>query len=125
MRGPATKWRGSRRASTTRPARIEALVATQRTLLASASHALRSPLARLRVAAELLAGDAPPAPERVAELRDQLAREVASLDAAVEELLAVSRLELGAAEHAPVDVLALAAEEGARAGPSSRARPRA
>jgi signal transduction histidine kinase len=96
--------------------RIEALVGTQRTLLASASHALRSPLARLRVAAELLTAEHAPAPERAAELREQLAREVSSLDAAVEELLAVSRLELGAAEHAPVDLLALAAEEGARAG---------
>jgi len=94
--------------------RIEALVATQRTLLASASHALRSPLARLRVAAELLA-DGRPA-ERASELREQLAREVSSLDAAVEELLAVSRLELGGASPSPVDVLALAAEEGARAG---------
>ena len=94
--------------------RIEGLVATQRTLLASASHALRSPLARLRVAAELLADG--PAPARAGELRAQLAREVSSLDAAVEELLAVSRLELGFAERAPVDLLALAAEEGARAG---------
>jgi signal transduction histidine kinase len=95
-------------------ARIEALVATQRTLLASASHALRSPLARLRVAAELLADgrDA----ERAQALRAQLAAEVSALDAAVEELLAVSRLELGAAEHRPVDLLALAAEEGARVG---------
>ena len=97
-------------------ARIETLVGTQRTLLASASHALRSPLARLRVAAELLTGEHAPAPDRANELREQLAREVTSLDAAVEELLAVSRLELGAAEHAPVDLLALAAEEGARAG---------
>ncbi len=97
-------------------ARIEALVGTQRTLLASASHALRSPLARLRVAAELLTDEPAPAPARGRELREQLAREVTSLDAAVEELLAVSRLELGAAEHAPVDLLALAAEEGARAG---------
>jgi signal transduction histidine kinase len=97
-------------------ARIEALVATQRTLLASASHALRSPLARLRVAAELLASEPAPDAGRTRELRDQLSREVGSLDAAVEELLAVSRLELGAAEHAPVDLLALAAEEGARAG---------
>ena len=94
--------------------RIEALVATQRTLLASASHALRSPLARLRVAAELLADQR--SAERAGELREQLAREVSSLDAAVEELLAVSRLELGGAEHAPVDLLALAAEEGARVG---------
>jgi signal transduction histidine kinase len=96
--------------------RIEALVATQRTLLASASHALRSPLARLRVAAELLAADPTPDAERAKALRDQLAGEVEALDAAVAELLAVSRLELGAAEHAPVDLLALAAEEAARAG---------
>jgi signal transduction histidine kinase len=95
-------------------ARIEALVGTQRTLLASASHALRSPLARLRVAAELLADGREPA--RSEALRAQLAAEVSALDAAVEELLAVSRLELGAAEHRPVDLLALAAEEGARAG---------
>ena len=94
--------------------RIETLVATQRTLLASASHALRSPLARLRFAAELLADER--SAGRAAELREQVAREVGSLDAAVEELLAVSRLELGSAEHVPVDLLALAAEEGARAG---------
>jgi len=104
-------------------ARIEALVATQRTLLASASHALRSPLARLRVAAELLTAERAPAPERGQELREQLAREVSSLDAAVEELLAVSRLELGAAEHRPVDLLALAAEEGARVGAELEGRP--
>jgi signal transduction histidine kinase len=104
-------------------ARIASLVGTQRTLLASASHALRSPLARLRVAAELLAGEPAPAPERARGLRDQLAQEVSSLDAAVEELLAVSRLELGAAEHRPVDLLALAAEEGARLGVEVSGRP--
>ena len=38
--------------------------------------------------AELLAGEGGPAPERTAALRDQLSREVASLDAAVEELRA-------------------------------------
>ncbi|MEN8160749.1 MAG: HAMP domain-containing sensor histidine kinase [Myxococcota bacterium] len=96
--------------------RIEALVSTQRTLLASASHALRSPLARLRVATELLTAAPPPEPERAVALREQLAHEVALLDSAVEELLAVSRLDLGAADHAPVDLLALAAEEGARVG---------
>jgi signal transduction histidine kinase len=94
--------------------RIETLVGTQRTLLASASHALRSPLARLRVAAELLTAASPPEAQRAEALRNQLALEVASLDAAVEELLAVSRLELGGAEPVPVDLLALAAEEGAR-----------
>ena len=37
--------------------RIEKLVAAQRSALASASHELRSPLARIRVAIELLGGD--------------------------------------------------------------------
>jgi signal transduction histidine kinase len=103
--------------------RIERLVASQRALLASASHELRSPLARLRVAAELLGeGGAPPA--RAAELRAQVARDVAQLDLAVDELLAVSRLDLlAAADHAPVDVLALAAEEAARVGVEAAGAP--
>jgi signal transduction histidine kinase len=103
--------------------RIETLVATQRTLLASASHALRSPLARLRVAAELLTATPAPEAQRAEALRDQLALEVASLDAAVEELLAVSRLELGGAAPVPVDLLALAAEEGARVGAEVSGEP--
>ena len=103
--------------------RIECLVAGQRTLLASASHELRSPLARMRVAAELL-GEASAPGARTAELRAQLARDVAQLDAAVEELLALSRLDLlGSAEYAPVDVLALAAEEAARAGVEASGAP--
>jgi signal transduction histidine kinase len=103
--------------------RIERLVASQRTLLASASHELRSPLARLRVAAELLGeGEAPP--ERRAELRAQLGRDVAQLDAAVQELLAVSRLDLLASgDYAPVDVLALAAEEAAWVGVEASGAP--
>lgn len=101
--------------------RIERLVASQRTLLASASHELRSPLARMRVAADLL-GDA--SAERSAALRAQLARDVAGLDAAVEELLAVSRLDLlASADYAPVDLLALAAEEAARAGNEASGAP--
>ncbi len=97
--------------------RIQRLVNAQRTLLASASHELRSPLARLRVGAELLAADVALPAERAAALRDQLARDVASLDASVEELLLVSRLDLlDAASRAPVDLLALAAEEAARDG---------
>jgi signal transduction histidine kinase len=103
--------------------RIERLVASQRTLLASASHELRSPLARMRVAAELI-GEASTTPERGAALRAQLARDVAQLDAAVDELLAVSRLDLlGSADHAPVDLLALAAEEAARAGGEADGAP--
>jgi signal transduction histidine kinase len=103
--------------------RIERLVGSQRALLASASHELRSPLARMRVAAELLAGSDAPAARRD-ELRAQLARDIGQLDAAVEELLAVSRLDLLAnTEHAPVDALALAAEEAARAGVEASGSP--
>jgi len=103
--------------------RIERLLASQRALLASASHELRSPLARMRVAAELLSGAEAPAARRD-ELRAQLARDIAQLDAAVDELLAVSRLDLLAREeHAPVDVLALAAEEAARAGVEASGSP--
>ena len=91
--------------------RIESLVAVQRTMLASASHELRSPLARIRMAIELLAGG-PARPE----LRERIARDVAELDSLIDELLLASRLEtvhdLEARE--PVDLLALAAEEGAR-----------
>ena len=91
-------------------ARIESLVSVQRTMLASASHELRTPLARMRVAIELFA--ATPRPE----LRERIERDIAELDTLIDELLLASRLEtvhdLEAAE--PVDLLALAAEEGAR-----------
>ncbi len=98
-------------------ARVENLVGGQRTLLASASHELRSPLARLRMAAELLSGEEALPPERAHELRAQLTRDVAELDAGVEELLVVSRLDLldESEGHESVDLLALAAEEAARA----------
>ncbi len=102
-------------------AQIEALVGSQRALLASASHELRSPLARLRLAVELI--DAPECPpERRAELRESVYRDVAELDAAIEELLAVSRLDLvdATVAYSEVDLLGLAAEECARAGPEIR-----
>ena len=91
--------------------RIEGLVEGERTMLASASHELRTPLARIRMAAELLAGRERP------ELNAQIARDVALLDDLVEELLLASRLHTSApvAEPEPVDLLALVAEESARA----------
>jgi signal transduction histidine kinase len=91
--------------------RIERLVEAQRTLLAGVSHELRSPLARIRVAAEL-AGDAHP------ELRGEIERSVAELDAGIGELLLASRLDAQPplAEGEEIDLLALAAEEAARSG---------
>jgi signal transduction histidine kinase len=101
--------------------RIEALVRAERSLLASASHALRSPLARLRVAAELVGERGQP------ELAQALAGDVALLDEGVEELLMASRLDLLEATeaHESVDLLGLAAEEAARAGAEVRGQPAA
>ncbi len=90
--------------------RIEQLVAAQRSTLASASHELRSPLARIRVAIELLGGD------EGADLRARVARDIAELDDLIGELLIASRLdalEPGQAldRREPIDLLGLAAEE--------------
>lgn len=93
-------------------ARIESLVSVQRTLLASASHELRSPLARMRVAIELLATAPRP------ELRERIERDVMELDNLIDELLLASRLHMAGNLDAPepIDLLALTAEEGARVG---------
>ena len=88
--------------------RIQALVLAQRRQLAFASHELRSPLARLRLSLEMLAGD--PA------LKERAAHDVLELDALIDELLEASRLEaLGRPERSePVDLLGLVAEEATR-----------
>lgn len=90
--------------------RIQRLVLAQKEMLASASHELRSPLTRIRMAIELLAGD-----DR-AELRERVARDIADLDDLIEELLMASRMDR--MDELPtrdaVDLLALAAEEAAR-----------
>ena len=90
--------------------RIERLVNAQRTMLAGASHELRSPLARMRMAIELLPSAGRP------ELQARLAQDIAELDALIGELLLASRLDtLEHLEHTEeVDLLALLAEEGAR-----------
>ncbi len=67
--------------------RIEALVGAQKSLLANASHELRSPLARIRMAVELLQADASPV------IRDELKRNIAELDQLIDEVLLASRLD--------------------------------
>jgi signal transduction histidine kinase len=93
-------------------ARIEALLRSQQSLLANASHELRSPLARLKMAVSMLE-DASPAQRD--GLRQEIHTNIGELDALVEEVLLASRLEAGAAlqRKDPVDLLALAAEEAA------------
>ncbi len=93
--------------------RIEALLRSNQSLLANASHELRSPLARLKMAVSMLDG-APQAQKQ--RLQQEIHTNIAELDALVEEVLLSSRLDAApeALVREPVDVLALAAEEGAR-----------
>lgn len=94
---------------------IEALVQAQKSLLANASHELRSPLTRIRMGLELM--ESSPSPQ----LKTELSRSIAELDALIDEILLASRLEAqasGTAQPAQesVDLLALGAEEAARIG---------
>jgi signal transduction histidine kinase len=89
--------------------RIEALVAAQRRVLMSASHELRSPLARLRVAAELMARSSPP------ELQREVEADIGELDALIDDLLLAGRLESAGIEPAPVELYPLLERECARA----------
>jgi signal transduction histidine kinase len=99
---------------------VETMIAAQKRLLANASHELRSPLARIRMAVELLQAEAPEA------IRSELGRNIAELDQLVGELLLASRLDAAVGEarpDEPVDFAALAAEECARTGADCSAEP--
>ena len=94
-------------------ARIQSLMAAQKSLLANASHELRSPLARIRMALELMGERPSPA------VRAEVTRNIAELDQLIDEILLASRLDaqeadLGSIES--VDLLGLMAEECARTG---------
>ena len=84
--------------------RIEELVAAHKWLLANTSHELRTPLARIRMALEL------------GKPKSEIERDIAELDALIEEVLLASRLDALASLEVTdeVDLLALAAEEAAR-----------
>jgi len=90
--------------------RIERLVHAQKEALATASHELRSPLARMRVAIELLGADTRP------DVRERIASDIDELDELIGEILLTSRLDASPVveRREDVDLLALVAEEGAR-----------
>jgi len=96
-------------------ARVEALVESHRSLLANASHELRSPLARMKMAVSMLA-EATPAERDT--LKREIDKNVAELDGLVEEVLLASRLDVAEnpLHRDRVDLLAVAAEEAARVG---------
>jgi two-component system OmpR family sensor kinase len=92
--------------------RVETLLESHKSLLANASHELRSPLARIRMGLELMDPAASPG------FREEIQRNIAELDQLIDEILLASRLDaketdIGTLE--PVDLTGLAAEECARA----------
>lgn len=89
----------------------EALLTSQKALLANASHELRSPLARIRMSLELLDGAAPP------QIRSEISRNISELDSLIEEILLASRVDNHTVELGPledVELVGLCAEECAR-----------
>jgi signal transduction histidine kinase len=92
--------------------RVETLVKSHKSLLANASHELRSPLTRIRMGLELMGGQQPsPA------FRAEILRNIAELDQLVDEILLASRLDAREADVGTVevvDLVGLAAEECAR-----------
>ena len=94
-------------------ARIEALVRSHQSLLANASHELRSPLARMKMAVSMLEAAAP---DQRSGLQNEIDTNVAELDALVEEVLLASRLDAAPVpeRNERVELLGMAAEEAAR-----------
>ncbi len=101
--------------------RVQGLIEGQRRMLASASHELRSPLARLRMAVELMDDGSPERTGAAAEAT----RDIEELDALVGDLLLASRLsarpEPGPREA--VDIAEIAREEASRASVSFDGQP--
>ncbi|HPW28282.1 MAG TPA: HAMP domain-containing sensor histidine kinase [Rhodoferax sp.] len=92
----------------------DALLSSQKSLLANASHELRSPLTRIRMGLEFMPT---PADGAAQHAKDEIARNIAELDQLIDEILLASRLDakeadLGTVE--PVDLIGLTAEECAR-----------
>ncbi|MES2319922.1 MAG: HAMP domain-containing sensor histidine kinase [Pseudomonadota bacterium] len=93
--------------------RIQALVGAQKSLLANASHELRSPLARIRMAVELMQEQASPA------IRAELNQNISELDQLIDEVLLASRLDAtgqAGSARGQVDLTAIVAEECTRVG---------
>ncbi|MNU62809.1 Sensor protein RstB [compost metagenome] len=91
--------------------RIEQLVRSHKSLLANASHELRSPLTRIRMGLELMGDQPSPA------AREEISRNIGELDQLIDEILLASRLDASEADMGTieaVDLTGLAAEECAQ-----------
>ena len=99
--------------------RIEELVGAHRALLANASHELRSPLTRMRMAMDLYDG------AQDGQARAEMLRNLGEIDQLVDEILLASRLDhvKGLERPERLDLFALAAEECARHGIEATGAP--
>lgn len=91
--------------------RIEQLVRSHKSLLANASHELRSPLTRIRMGLELMGERPSPS------AREEISRNIGELDQLIDEILLASRLDAREADMGTieaVDLTGLAAEECSR-----------
>jgi two-component system, OmpR family, sensor kinase len=101
----------------TAASRIEALVGSHKSLLANASHELRSPLTRIKMGLELMRGSQ--SEESLQRLKDEISRNINELDQLIAEILLASRLDSAQADvgsFETVDLTGLAAEECAKSG---------
>ena len=99
--------------------RIEQLLASHKSLLANASHELRSPLARIRMGLELMGEDG-------GAQRAEIRRSIQELDQLIDEILLASRLDTAQDDNEPMeqlDLTGLAAEECARVDAELQATP--
>ena len=119
--------------------RVETLMASHKTLLANASHELRSPLARIRMGLELMQQQSAAQSARLAEAvpgmprdaqryspHDEMSRSINELDQLIDEILLASRLDANQRDAEPfeaIDLTGLAAEECARLGAELWATP--
>ena len=88
--------------------RIETLVKSHKSLLANASHELRSPLTRIRMGLELMGSQPSPA------FKQEITRNIGELDQLIDEILLASRLDASEADMGTVesvDLTGLVAEE--------------
>jgi two-component system sensor histidine kinase RstB len=101
-------------------ARIEALLQSHKSLLANASHELRSPLTRLKMAVSMLEDTRPISAQA---MRREIDVNIAELDALVEEVLLASRLDAASTleRHDEVDLLGLAPRRPRVSTPRCRA----
>lgn len=119
--------------------RIETLMNSHKSLLANASHELRSPLARIRMGLELMAptpgtgvSELPPegadlawggpaqrsaSPSMFSKQKEEISRSISELDQLIDEILLASRLDARQSDAEPferLDLTGLAAEECSR-----------